>query len=99
MDVGISADLGEYISALANSAALADKAHAHLVWGVTNDGHEIVGTKFSPDELKVGNEHLANWLHRLLSPPVAFTFHEVFVDEHRLVVLEIERAFRTPVVV
>lgn len=41
-------EIGGYISALANSAALADKASAYLVWGIKDGTHEIVGTTFSP---------------------------------------------------
>jgi ATP-dependent DNA helicase RecG len=32
--------VGEYISALANSAALFGKQSAYLVWGVENQSHE-----------------------------------------------------------
>lgn len=54
--------IGEYLSALANSAALAGKAFAYLVWGVRDSDHAIVGTQFSPLARKVGNEELENWL-------------------------------------
>ena len=37
-------EIGEYISALANSAAYSGKAFAFLVWGVEDDSHEVVGT-------------------------------------------------------
>ena len=50
--------IGEYISALSNSAALAEKAYAFMVWGIENDTHEIVGTTFKPDLAKKGNEEL-----------------------------------------
>ncbi len=61
-------EIGEYVSALANSAALAGKPFAHVVWGVTDDDHAVVGTHFKPDAEKVGNEELENWLLRLLAP-------------------------------
>ena len=89
--------IGEYVSALANSAALAGKAFAYLVWGVTNDKHAIVGTRFAPHVAKVGNEELENWLLHLLAPKIHFHFFEVTVDGQPVVVLEIERAFRHPV--
>lgn len=38
--------IGEYISALANAAALVGKAFAYLVWGVRDEDHAIVGTSF-----------------------------------------------------
>jgi ATP-dependent DNA helicase RecG len=66
--------VGEYISALSNSAALVGKACAYLVWGVQNNDHSIVGTSFRPKHEKVGNEELENWLLRLLSPKIHFNF-------------------------
>ncbi len=39
-------DIGEYICALGNSAALNDKSYAYLLWGIHDQTHEIVGTKF-----------------------------------------------------
>ena len=35
-------DIGEYLSALANSAALSGKAFAYMVWGIENASHRIV---------------------------------------------------------
>ena len=51
-------EIGEYISALANSAALDGKAHAYLAWGIQDANHDIVGTNFEPKQVKVGNENL-----------------------------------------
>jgi ATP-dependent DNA helicase RecG len=90
-------DIGEYLSALANSAALCGKAFAYLVWGIDNTSHQIVSTTFSPSRAKVGNEELENWLLRLLAPKIPFRFFEIVVDAHNVVLLEIGRAFRHPV--
>ncbi len=90
-------EIGEYLSALANSAALCGKAFAYLVWGVENETHDLVGTNFVPHTAKVGNEELENWLLRLLSPKISFRFYPVEVDGQSLVLLEIGRAFRHPV--
>ena len=46
-------NIGEYLSALANSAALAGKAFAYKVWGIRDSDHAIVGTSFSPLARKV----------------------------------------------
>lgn len=89
--------IGEYLSALANSAALAGKAFAYLVWGVSDSEHTVVGTKFSPATAKVGNEELESWLLRSLAPKIHFRFFDVVVDNLPVVLLEIERAFRQPV--
>ena len=90
-------EIGENVSALANSAALAGKAFAYLVWGVADGDHAIVGTRFAPRAAKVGNEELENWLLRLLAPKIHFRFFEVKVEGRPVVLLEIERAFRHPV--
>jgi ATP-dependent DNA helicase RecG len=58
-------DIGEYLSALANSAALCGKAFAYLVWGIEDGSHDIKGTTFSPSRTKVSNEELENWLLRV----------------------------------
>lgn len=90
-------EIGEYISALSNSAALAGKTKAYLVWGIQNDTHEIVGTAFSPSTSKKGNEELENWLLRLLSPKISFQFKELTIEGEPVVLMVIERAFRHPV--
>ena len=90
-------EIGEYISALANSAAMAGKAFAYIVWGISDGEHSIVGTTFKPGAHKVGNEELENWLLRLLVPRIHFRFFELTVDGKFVVVLEMDRAHRHPV--
>lgn len=90
-------DIGEYISALANAAALVGKAYSYLVWGVRNNDHGLEGTTFDPHKEKVGNEELENWLLRLLEPKIDFRFLNVVVNEKPIVLLEITRATRHPV--
>lgn len=90
-------EIGEYLSALANSAALSGKANAYMIWGIENVSHQLVGTDFSPTRKKVGNEELENWLLRLLSPKIHFRFFEFRVEAYKVVLLEIGRAFRHPV--
>ncbi|MFP4533627.1 MAG: ATP-binding protein [Desulfobacterales bacterium] len=90
-------EIGEYLSALANAAALMGKVNAYMVWGIENQNLDIVGTSFSPSVMKVGNEELENWLLRLLSPKINFRFHELTIDGQPVVLLEIGAAFRHPV--
>ncbi|MDO3376543.1 ATP-binding protein [Geoalkalibacter halelectricus] len=90
-------EIGEYLSALANSAAFLGKVNAYIIWGVDNATHNIVGTVFKPSTTKVGNEELESWLLRLLSPKINFRFHELVIDTHSVVLLEIGAAFRHPV--
>jgi len=90
-------DIGEYLSALSNSAALHGKANGYVVWGVRDDTHEVTGTTFKPAQTKKGNEDLESWLLHLLSPRLHFHFYEVTHEGQPVVVLEIPRAEGRPV--
>jgi len=54
-------EIGEYLSARANAAALHGKASAYLLWGIDDRTHEVIRTSFNPAASKVGNEELENW--------------------------------------
>ncbi len=90
-------EIGEYISALSNSAALTGKNRGYFVWGIDDSTHDVVGSVFSPSKSKVGNEELENWLLRLLEPKINFEFHSVSIESLPVVILEIHAAFRHPV--
>ncbi|MEZ4461505.1 MAG: ATP-binding protein [bacterium] len=90
-------EIGEYISALSNAAALTGKVHAWLVWGIDDLRHSVVGTSFRPSTTKVGNEELENWLLKSLSPKINFRFYTLEIDGKFVVLLEIGAAFRHPV--
>jgi predicted HTH transcriptional regulator len=92
-----SEELGEYLSALANSAALLGKANAYLVWGIDDTNHSIIGTTFTPGLIKIGNEALENWLLKLLEPKINFRFYSIAIEGKQVVLLEIGAAFRHPV--
>ena len=89
--------IGEYISALSNSAALHRKNQAFLLWGIDDKSHSLVGTTFRPRQRKVGNEELENWLLRLLDPTVEVRINEGQVDRHDVVLFEIQPASHRPV--
>lgn len=89
--------IGEYISALSNSAALSGKTCGYLIWGVRDSDHAITGTSFEPRSEKFGNEELESWLLHNLSPKIHFKFYEVQVEGKKLVILEVERTVRHPV--
>lgn len=88
--------IGEYVSALSNAAALHNQAHGFVIWGVSNDTHEVVGTTFRPSRAKKGNEDLENWLVRLLNPRLHIHFFEASVSGKAVVVLQIPRAHARP---
>jgi ATP-dependent DNA helicase RecG len=90
-------EIGEYISALSNSAALHGKTESYLIWGIKDAGHTIVGTTFQPKRAKKGNEELEHWLLRQLSPRIDFTINEWERDGKRVVLWRIQAANSTPV--
>jgi predicted HTH transcriptional regulator len=90
-------EIGEYLSALANSAALHQKDCAYIVWGVEDITHKIVGTPFRPRECKVGNEELENWLTRFLAPRIDFEIGEFDYEDHHIVLFRIKPCGHTPV--
>jgi predicted HTH transcriptional regulator len=64
-------EVGRYISALANSAMLANQECGYLVYGVRDVDHAVVGSTVRLRQKKVGNEPLENWLTRMLEPHVS----------------------------
>lgn len=66
-------ELGQYISALSNSAVLCNQRLSYFVWGVNGKTHEVVGTSFDPDQ-EVKHEPLKHFLARQLSPDAIFLF-------------------------
>lgn len=92
--------LGEYISALANSAALLGKQAAYLVYGVDDLTHEIVGTNFKPAQQKYKQQEIENWLLQKLSPKTYFHFYDFLAgpeDNIPVVILEIQPASHQPI--
>lgn len=90
-------EIGQYISCLANSAALAGQETAFLLWGIHDETHEIVGTSFQPEIAKKSNEELLSWLTRLLDPNIDFSFHRIDLAGKNVVVMRVEAASNLPV--
>lgn len=88
--------IGEYISALSNSAVLCGKTSAYLVWGLEDDTHKLIGTNFKISTSKKGAEDLEPWLSRLLNPRIDFQVYEFQYDGLDFVILEIPRASNVP---
>lgn len=89
--------IGEDISALANSAALMDRSHAYMIWGVDDVTHEIIGTKVRLKQTKKGNQELENWLRYLLSKNADFNFQSVEIDGLHVEIIVIAKALGVPV--
>jgi len=78
-----------------NVAAMLGKENACMVWGITDEGHKIVGTTFDPHQ-DVKREPLEHFLARQLMPDVAFSFQEIQLKGKRLVVLVVPAAVQVP---
>lgn len=89
--------IGQYISALANTAALLGRDRAWMVWGVEDARHAVKGTTFDPFHRKMGNQALVMWLQAMTQPRADFAFHEVQHPQGRVVMLEIHPARSAPV--
>lgn len=89
--------IGEYISALANTAALFNHEKAFMIWGIDDTSHDIIGTTFNPQNEKVGNQGLDLWISTQLNPQTQFYFHKTTIENNQLVLLEINRASSIPV--
>lgn len=90
-------EIGEYISALSNTAALFNQEHAFMIWGIDDTTHEVLGTSFVPQATKQGNQGLELWLSTLLDPQIQFYFHTTEIEGKQVVLLEIARANSAPV--
>jgi len=90
--------IGEYLSALANSACLLGKPRGYLVFGIEDGTHAVVGTSFDPQtDVGQGNQLLPLWLAVLLSPKLGFEIHTCQYQGQRVVVFEVHSAFDRPV--
>jgi ATP-dependent DNA helicase RecG len=90
-------EIGEYISALSNSAALHHEISGYIVWGVDNKTRNIIGTNFKPRTKKIGNEELENWLATQLSPRIDFQIHEGEIESKPVVIFQIQPTLNLPV--
>jgi len=90
-------DIGEYISALSNSACLHKKDNGYLVFGIEDRTKKVLGTNFKPVNEKVGNEELENWLCHLIEPRIDFKIHTFIYEEKPIVTFSIDAAHERPV--
>ncbi|MCC6933024.1 MAG: putative DNA binding domain-containing protein [Deltaproteobacteria bacterium] len=90
-------EIGEYLSALANSAALHSKEAGYIVWGIHDQTREVIGTTFKPHQEKVGNEELENWLITQLMPQVHFSIYECTFNDKNIVIFEVLPASHVPI--
>jgi ATP-dependent DNA helicase RecG len=90
--------LGEYLSALANSACLQGRPRGYLAFGIEDGSHAVVGTAFDPQADKgKGEQLLPLWLSLGLRPNVGFEIHSFTYQGARVVLFEVRPAFDRPV--
>jgi len=90
-------EIGEYISALSNSACIHDKPYAYIIFGIDDKTHRIVGTSFDQFKKGKGNEDLIPWITRLLNPRIHFEVFSLNQDEGKVVIFRIRATSNTPV--
>jgi ATP-dependent DNA helicase RecG len=83
--------LGKYFSALSNEANLQKASCAWLVFGVENNQHKIVGTKFRTKRSELDN--LKKEIADKISNRLTFIeIHEIILEEGRVILFEIPPA-------
>jgi predicted HTH transcriptional regulator len=90
-------EIGNDLSALANSACIHNKAHGYLVFGVQDETKEIVGTTFVPSKTKQGNELIEPWMAMRLRPRADFKIYEFKHGGKPITLFEIQAARDQPV--
>lgn len=90
-------EIGAYVSALSNSAALHGESRGYIVWGVQDGTHSLVGTSFNLRTAKKGNQALHLWLLSKLRPDPGLTLHFGKIAGKDVGVLEIAAASHAPV--
>ncbi len=91
-------EVGEYLSALSNSACLAAQARGYLLFGIDDETHDVVGTPLDPYRVKAkGNQDLLPWLAAGLRPNPGVEVHAVNHPDGRIIVFEVGSASNEPV--
>ncbi len=90
-------EIGEYIAALSNSACYQKQKYAYLIYGVEDNTHRFVGTKFKPKAAMIGNQELENWIATQLNPRIDFNIFELQLNGLNFVIFKISATRSQPV--
>lgn len=86
-------EIGKYFSALSNEANLNDTEAGWLIFGVSNKQRTVVGTSYRDDPVRLNS--LKQQIADGADPTTTFRhIHEITVDGHRVVMMEIPPAPR-----
>jgi ATP-dependent DNA helicase RecG len=88
-------EIGMYISALSNAAAMCGKEYGYMLWGVSDSTGKVVGTDVKYKCTHKG-EPFENYLARNLFPSIAFEFKEFEMEGRRMVLLIVPAAKKVP---
>lgn len=97
VNYAIPQDIGEYLSALSNSACYHKLPFGYLVFGVEDETHRFAGTEFHPLKEKKGNQELENWLATQLNPRIDFNIFEFDYQQMHFAVFRVQATRNTPV--
>jgi hypothetical protein len=91
-------EIGEYLSALANEAALLNQPRGYLIFGIEDASHAVVGCRFDPYTAKAkGNQDLLPWLAAHLQPNPGIEPHCLEHPDGRVALLAVGPARGRPV--
>lgn len=89
--------MGEWISACANAAILAEKDHGFLVYGVEDKTRKKTGTSIRLRNVKKGGENLENWLTRMIEPRLNIELLDFEADGKNFAIIRVEPTYDRPV--
>jgi predicted HTH transcriptional regulator len=89
--------VGQYVSALANSAIIHEKDEAYLIFGIENGTHDVVGTNVNVAAKTVGSEPFMLWLSKYLEPHIYVHHQRVDYQGKPVEVLCIKPPYQQPV--
>ena len=91
-------EIGDYLSALANEAALLNQTRGYLIFGIADASHAVVGSRFDPYTAKAkGNQDLLPWLAAQLRPNPGIEPHCLEHPDGRVALLAVGPARGRPV--
>lgn len=89
--------IGKRISALSNAVNLLEQKYGYIVFGIEDETHAVIGTKFNPHTEKIGTTNLIFWLSQHLNPRIDFRIYTIKYNQKDLVIFQVPPAITQPV--
>lgn len=89
--------IGQYISSISNSAALAKRTCGYLLWGVDDITHDLIDTDFDFNKYKKGNTDITIWLATVLKPIPFIDYRKIDIEGNTVGILKVDAAKVEPV--